>query len=120
MVIPGRGCRAPGRCQRHPREGALRIEAVRRVGYYQGRAGVPRLVAAHWGRRLRAAYLAGFRQGREDRLRDLVAAGRLPALFPTFPSSRLCVAADPEGGTHLDARARARASRGLLVDLEEH
>jgi hypothetical protein len=48
-------------------------------------------------------------------------AGRyLPALFAAFPITRLCIVADPEAGAHLDAVARARASRGLPVDLEEH
>jgi hypothetical protein len=44
----------------------------------------------------------------------------LPAVFAAFPITRLCVVADPEGGTHLDAVARARATRGVPVDLEEH
>jgi hypothetical protein len=68
MDIRGLACRLRDRPPGCLGEDPQRTEAVRRVGYLQGYAGVPRLLAAHWGQRLRGAYLAGFRLGRRDRL----------------------------------------------------
>jgi hypothetical protein len=42
-----------------------------------------------------------------------------PALFASFPISRLVAITDPEGGAHEAAAARARAARGIPVELED-
>ena len=42
-----------------------------------------------------------------------------PALFASFPISRLVCVRDPDGGAHEAAAGRARAARGIPVELED-
>jgi hypothetical protein len=70
MDIRGLACQWRDRPPGCRREDAQRTEAVRRVGYLQGYAGAPRLLAGHWGQRLGQAYLAGYCLGRSERLAE--------------------------------------------------
>jgi hypothetical protein len=79
-MVGGFACRSRGRCAGCLPDGAGRVEAVERVGFYQGYAGAPALVAAHWGSRLRWAYLAGYRRGRDDRRQEPAPAPVRPAV----------------------------------------
>jgi hypothetical protein len=80
VIVRGFACRSRGRHAGCLTDVARRIEPVERVGYFQGYAGTPALIAAHWGGRLRRSYLAGYRRGRDDRRRAPAPAAERPAV----------------------------------------